>query len=134
MTTLPHIISMSNLERQTGMTMLGVAMVNGAFEAGDSMTLAHPSTPKPLFVARSQELADWTCKFRGLSRNAATWAACFLRDNGFTPSLVVIDDCDEYKFHELRQLIGAIVNRMQTITTPCQIVLLRNPFNVKDLF
>lgn len=132
MTTLPHIISLSNLQRQTGMTTLGVSMVNGATVADNT---EHPDNySSPLFIARTQTDACYLVKLRGLKEDRAFWFARVLRDNGMTPSLVVIDDCDQYTLHDLRHLIGAIVNRMQAITTPCQIVLLRNPFNVKDLF
>lgn len=132
MTTLPNIISLSNLERQTGMTTLGVSLVNGAVNAADHYNFC--PAPTPLFIAPNQRMRQWVVDHRALHPAHAVWADALLRDNGMTPSLAVIDDCDEYKFHDLRHLIGAAVNRMQTITTPCQIVLLRNPFNVKDLF
>lgn len=133
MTTLPQIISMGNLERQTGMTTLGVAMVNGALAIGTT-GLPHLVAPKPIFVAKSQDSAAWTSKFRGLDLTAAHWPSSIFRESEYIVSLAVIDDCDQYIHSELRRVIGRIVNRMQTITTPCQIVLLRNPFNVKDLF
>lgn len=132
MTTLPHIISMGSMERQTGLTSLGVAMVNAFYPASTC------KAPHPLFVATGQGQLHHTIKHQGLYKERGTWAADAI--DGLTSlaarplSLVVIDDCDEYNLMRMRQLIAVITHRMQTVRLPRQIVLLRNPFNVKDLF
>lgn len=133
MTTLPHLISLGTMERQTGLTSLGVSMVNRFAPYFDLET-----APCPWFVCTSQSMVAWTVQHRALQEDKAVTADDVIEGRGgkvFRPvSLVVIDDCDEYKLFKLRQLVAAISHRMQTVQAPCQIVLLRNPFNVKDLF
>lgn len=133
MTTLPHIIILGTMERQTGLTSLGVSMVNGF--NGTRVFKA----PLPLFIASSRGNLDHTIKYHGLQIERGTWAAGMIEELDHEPlcrsfSLAVIDDCDEYTLLRLRQLIAIVTNRMQRVKCPCQIVLLRNPFSVKDLF
>lgn len=132
MTTLPHIISLGTMERQTGLTSLGVAMVNGFHPASTC------EAPHPLFIASSRGMLKHAIN-RGLQIERGTWAAGMIEELDHEAlcrsfSLAVIDDCDEYTLLRLRQLIAIVTNRMQRVKCPCQIVLLRNPFNVKDLF
>lgn len=133
MTTLPHIISLGTMERQTGLTSLGVSMVNGFYPASTC------EAPHPLFIAHSMSSLEYTIKYRGLYKERGTWAAGMVEEKDLQAlcrlfSLAVIDDCDEYTLLRLRQLIAIVTNRMQRVKCPRQIVLLRNPFNVKDLF
>lgn len=133
MTTLPHLISLGTMDRQTGLTSLGMAMVNG-FNGIRVFKM-----PVPLFIASSRRNLEHTIKHHGLQIERGTSAEGLIEEldpqalcRSF--SLVVIDDCDEHTLLRLRQLIAIVTNRMQRVTCPCQIVLLRNPFSVKDLF
>lgn len=111
-------------ERQTGITTLGVALINGL--AQDERPVA-----QPLFVAFDKRSLTWTMKNRGLIDGLGTWAQ-FILDERYmgVPSLVVIDDCELYNPSAFHRLVDAILHRMSSRNHPTQIVLLRNPYHL----
>jgi len=112
-------------ERQTGVTSLGCAMVNGFHAQGLTV---------PLFIAINQQMSKFMVQHRGLDPQCVTWPRQIMKDPPQrVASLVVIDDCDRYNKKDLGQMLFSIRDCMSVFYCPCQIVLLRNPYNLKDL-
>lgn len=115
---LIHALSAPMAMRQTGLTTIGVAMVNGFTDRNY----------KSMFVAKDLRQLDWTVKSRHLNTERGI-ASTSLSVRPFPAgvSLAVIDDCSSYSYSELSNLIRAVKHSMVRIPASCSIILLDCP-------
>lgn len=114
-------------ERQTGITTLGVAMING-------VAIYQRAHAWPMFIAHDRNALQWTVHHRGLLDGLGTWADAVLNQPLVEkPTLAVIDDCNLYTPEKLYRLVVTIQRRMSAFNCQTQIVLLRNPYGLSKV-
>lgn len=104
--------------RQTGLTTIGVSLVNGFVDRNY----------KSLFIAKDLRQLDWTVKSRHLNteRGIAS-TSLVVRPAPAAVSLAVIDDCSEYSYSELSNVVRAVKHSMMGVPASCSIILLDCP-------
>ena len=114
-------------ERQTGITTLGVAMING-------VAIYQREHAWPMFITSDRNTLQWTTHHRGLLNGLGTWADAVLNQPLVAkPTLAVIDDCNLYTPEKLYRLVATIQRHMSALNCQTQIILLRNPYDLSKV-
>lgn len=114
-------------ERQTGITTLGVAMING-------VAICQREHAWPMFITPDRDSLQWTTHHRGRLNGLGTWADAVLNQPLVAkPTLAVIDDCNLYTPETLYRLVETVRRRMSALNCQTQIVLLRNHYDLSKV-